>query len=130
MRVTTEILSLWPIRLRVRTVSVHRSALPLIDVLRSTALCRVQVLAEVVQTGRHAAMELQYVTHDGNVVSIPLEFAAVEPSKGDALAVLHAMWCAARPMQPHPCTVCACCAMHLLLAAGFSRAYADDGVSA
>ena len=56
-----------------------------------------QVLAEVVQTGPHAAMELQYTTHNGSVASIPLEFAAAEQSKGDALAVLHAMWCAAWP---------------------------------
>ena len=53
-----------------------------------------QVLAEVVQTGPHAAMELQYTCHDGSAASIPLEFAAAETSKGDALAVLHAMWCA------------------------------------
>ena len=53
-----------------------------------------QVLAEVVQTGPHAAMELRYTTRDGCTASILLEFAAAETSKGDALAVLHAMWCA------------------------------------
>lgn len=53
-----------------------------------------QVLAEVVQTGPHAAMELQYTRHDGTAASIPLEFSTAEPSEGDALAVLHAMWCA------------------------------------
>jgi hypothetical protein len=66
------------------------------QLLNTAALCHMQVLAEVVQTGQHAAMELQYTTYEGDVISIPLEFAAVEPSKGDALAVLHAMWCAAR----------------------------------
>ena len=59
------------------------------------ALGRLQVLAEVVQTGPHAAIELQYTVHGGDVISIPLVFSAVEPSQGNALAVLHAMWCAA-----------------------------------
>ncbi len=62
--------------------------------------CTLQVLAEVVQTGPHAALELQYTRHDGSAASIPLEFATAETSKGDALAVLHAMWCALHP-DPH-----------------------------
>ena len=58
----------------------------------TTEFTRLQVLAEVVQTGPHAAVELQYACHDGSAASIPLEFAAAETSQGDALAVLHAMW--------------------------------------
>lgn len=53
-----------------------------------------QVLAEVVQAEEGASIALLLERHDGSTLSEELPLGPAPRSTGDALAVLHAMWCA------------------------------------